>query len=57
MRFFELLPTGDYAVVSEPFANKHNVHVGDSVTLPLAAPTALLKFWEFITITPPNAAS
>jgi putative ABC transport system permease protein len=29
-------PTGDYAVVSEPFANKHNVHVGSILTLPLA---------------------
>jgi putative ABC transport system permease protein len=38
-----LLPTGDYAVVSEPFANKHNVHVGDSVTLPLADATHSFK--------------
>jgi putative ABC transport system permease protein len=30
------LPTGDFAVVSEPFANKHNVHAGDTVSLPLA---------------------
>jgi putative ABC transport system permease protein len=30
------LPTGDYAVVSEPFANKHHLRVGDAVTLPLA---------------------
>ncbi|HEX4230049.1 MAG TPA: FtsX-like permease family protein [Bryobacteraceae bacterium] len=30
------LPTGDYAVVSEPFANKHYVHVGDSIHLGLA---------------------
>jgi putative ABC transport system permease protein len=30
-----LLPTGDYAVVSEPFANKHKVFVGSSLTLPL----------------------
>jgi putative ABC transport system permease protein len=29
-------PTGDYAVVSEPFANKHNIKVGGIVTLPLA---------------------
>jgi putative ABC transport system permease protein len=26
---------GDNAVVSEPFANKHHLHAGDSVTLPL----------------------
>ena len=30
------LPTGDYAVVSEPFANKHNVKLGSTVDLPLA---------------------
>jgi putative ABC transport system permease protein len=30
------LPTGDYAVVSEPFANKHHVHVGSIVRIPLA---------------------
>jgi putative ABC transport system permease protein len=29
------LPTGNYAVVSEPFANKHNIHIGSTVTLPL----------------------
>jgi putative ABC transport system permease protein len=29
------LPTGNYAVVSEPFANKHNVTVGDTIALPL----------------------
>lgn len=28
--------TGDYAVVSEPFANKHNVHVGSTLSIPLA---------------------
>ncbi len=35
------LPTGDYAIVSEPFANKHNVHAGSTIQLPLkgAAPT------------------
>jgi putative ABC transport system permease protein len=32
---FAKLPTGDYAVVSEPFANKHNVHVGSKIELPL----------------------
>ncbi|MGC2659065.1 MAG: FtsX-like permease family protein, partial [Bryobacteraceae bacterium] len=30
------LSTGDYAIVSEPFANKHHVHAGDSVELGLA---------------------
>ncbi|HEX3683691.1 MAG TPA: ABC transporter permease [Bryobacteraceae bacterium] len=29
-------PTGDYAVVSEPFANKHNVHPGSVLRIPLA---------------------
>jgi len=29
------LPFGDYAVVSEPFANKHGVHVGSVLQLPL----------------------
>ena len=33
---FERLSTGDYAVVSEPFANKHNVRAGDMISLPLA---------------------
>jgi putative ABC transport system permease protein len=31
------LPQGDYAIVSEPFANKHNVRTGDRVKLPLGA--------------------
>ena len=30
------LPRGDYAVVSEPFANKHDVHPGTVLRLPLA---------------------
>lgn len=30
------LDQGDYAIVSEPFANKHHVHVGDLLHLPLA---------------------
>ena len=30
------LPAGDYAVVSEPFANKHNVHPGSTLVIPLA---------------------
>ncbi|MGI9071389.1 MAG: ABC transporter permease [Bryobacteraceae bacterium] len=34
---FSKLPTGDYAVVSEPFANKHNVQVGSSVQLSLGS--------------------
>ncbi|MBV9611041.1 MAG: ABC transporter permease [Acidobacteriaceae bacterium] len=29
------LPTGDFAIVSEPFANKHNVRVGSTIALPL----------------------
>ena len=29
------LPLGDYAVVSEPFANKHGVHVGSMLQIPL----------------------
>jgi len=29
-------PTGDFAIVSEPFASKHNVQIGSSVTLRLA---------------------
>jgi putative ABC transport system permease protein len=33
------LPTGDFAVVSEPFANKHRIRVGSSLTLPLAGAT------------------
>lgn len=32
---FAKLPTGDFAVVSEPFANKHNVHVGSVLSVPL----------------------
>ena len=38
-----LLPTGDFAVVSEPFANKHNIHIGSYVTLPLAGATHSFK--------------
>ena len=30
---------GDYAIVSEPFANKHHVRAGDRLTLPLGAAT------------------
>ncbi len=32
---FSKLPTGDFAVVSEPFANKHNVKVGQTLAVPL----------------------
>jgi putative ABC transport system permease protein len=37
----DALPKGDYAVVSEPFANKHNVHTGSLLRVPLggAVPT------------------
>ena len=31
------LPTGDYAIVSEPFANKHGVKPGGNVTIDLAS--------------------
>ncbi len=37
------LPTGDYAVVSEPFANKHGVRVGSTIDLPLAGATRYFK--------------
>jgi putative ABC transport system permease protein len=30
------LRQGDYAIVSEPFANKHHVHPGDALHIPLA---------------------
>jgi putative ABC transport system permease protein len=30
------LPTGDYAIVSEPFANKHNIHPGSTLRIPLS---------------------
>jgi putative ABC transport system permease protein len=33
---FARLPLGDYAVVSEPFANKHNIRAGGKISLPLA---------------------
>ncbi|HEY3453653.1 MAG TPA: FtsX-like permease family protein [Bryobacteraceae bacterium] len=33
---FARLDTGDYCVVSEPFANKHNVRAGSTIRLPLA---------------------
>ena len=42
-RILEQLPRGDFAVVSEPFANKHNLHVGSTVTLPLAGTTHSFK--------------
>ena len=37
------LPTGDYVVVSEPFANKHNTQVGSTVSLPLAGANRTFK--------------
>jgi putative ABC transport system permease protein len=36
-------PTGDFVIVSEPFASKHNVRVGSSVTLPLAGANRSFK--------------
>lgn len=37
------LPTGDYAIVSEPFANKHHVKAGDKVTIKLASSEAAFE--------------
>ncbi len=37
------LPTGDFAIVSEPFANKHGVKVGSTLHLPLANATRAFK--------------
>ncbi len=37
------LPTGDYAVVSEPFANKHGVGVGTILHLPLSGAVRSFK--------------
>ena len=34
-RIMNLLPSGDYVVISEPFAYKHNLGVGDTIELPL----------------------
>jgi len=34
-RIMSLLPTGDYVVISEPFAYKHDLGVGDAIQLPL----------------------
>ena len=42
-KILSTLPTGDYALVSEPFANKHNVHVGSILSLPLAGATRRFK--------------
>jgi putative ABC transport system permease protein len=36
-------PTGDYAIVSEPFANKHKVRVGSSITFALAGARRTFK--------------
>ncbi len=41
-RILSKLPGGDYAVVSEPFANKHNAFVGSTLEIPLAG--AVRKF-------------
>ena len=38
-RILAELPTGDYAIVSEPFANKHHVRTGAVLRLPLAGAT------------------
>ncbi len=35
-KILSALSAGDYAVVSEPFANKHKVRVGSTLSLPLA---------------------
>ena len=37
------LPTGNFAIVSEPFANKHNVYVGSTVKVPLAGAERTFK--------------
>jgi putative ABC transport system permease protein len=37
------LPSGDYAIVSEPFANKHNVGVGSTIALPLAGAKRIFR--------------
>lgn len=37
------LSAGDYAVVSEPFANKHNVKIGSSLAIPVGGATRHLK--------------
>ncbi len=36
------LPNQDRAIVSEPFASKHHVHVGDTLRIPLGTRTAAL---------------
>lgn len=40
-RILSELRTGDYAIVSEPFANKHHVRSGDTIELPIG--TAVRK--------------
>src|SRR5439155_2179661 len=40
---FDQLSTGDYAIVSEPFASKHRVQVGDAITLPLGGHVRALR--------------
>jgi putative ABC transport system permease protein len=41
-RVISQLPTGDYAIVSEPFANKHSVRTGDRIPLRLGARDVVL---------------
>jgi putative ABC transport system permease protein len=40
---FARLSLGDYAVVSEPFANKHNIRAGDKVSLPLSGVSRMFQ--------------
>jgi putative ABC transport system permease protein len=48
------LPTGNYAIVSEPFANKHGVHSGSMLHIPLAGAVrdfqVLGVFYDYSTI-------
>jgi putative ABC transport system permease protein len=43
---FQKLTEGDNAIVSEAFANKHNVRAGDTLTLPLGGRTARLHLLD-----------
>jgi putative ABC transport system permease protein len=40
---YRQLPTGNFAIVSEPFANKHRVRKGDSITLSLGGTNVTLR--------------
>ena len=42
-RILSRLPQANYAIVSEPFANKHGVEVGDIIELPLAGSVRSFK--------------